>query len=173
MNKGERCTHAGRHDRRPEQLYVHLPAGDPAGGRRTVFHGPQPLSAAAAAEGVHPCGGGAAGEGGERVLLPGADGVHSVPCGHGQHHRRVRGHLRGRLRRRVLDVAHRPAGRRHGVYRVHPGPDLQAPEPGDRRELRRPRLLYRGGSPQQAPGGAVRPEPHRHLCRRLQHALLL
>ena len=47
-----------------------------------------------------------------------------------------------RLRRRVLDVAHRPAGRRHGLYRIHAGADLQAPEPGDRRELRRPCLLY-------------------------------
>lgn len=62
--------------------------------------------------------------------------------GTGQHYRRVRGHLHGRLRRRVLDVAHRPAGRRHGLYRIHAGADLQAPEPGDRRELRRPCLLY-------------------------------
>ena len=61
---------------------------------------------------------------------------------YGQHYRRVRGHLHGRLRRRVLDVAHRPAGRRHGLYRIHAGADLQAPEPGDRRELRRPCLLY-------------------------------
>ena len=57
---------------------------------------------------------------------------HCVPGGNRQHHRRVRGHLRGRLRRRVLDVAHRPAGRRHRLHRVYPGPDLQAPESGDR-----------------------------------------
>lgn len=69
-------------------------------------------------------------------------GVHRLPGRYGQHYRRVRGHLHGRLRRRVLDVAHRPAGRRHGLYRIHAGADLQAPEPGDRRELRRPCLLY-------------------------------
>ena len=34
--------------------------------------------------------------------LPGADGVHRLPGRYGQHYRRVRGHLHGRLRRRVL-----------------------------------------------------------------------
>ena len=114
-------TNTHHHGRRPVLSHPdHCTTGS-----RALLHRQDPPDPVPLVQGVYPRGHAETQQGGVRLIVPSADGFHSIPGGDREYHRDLHGFVPGRFRFCVLDVGHCHHRGSNGFHRKHPGSGLQ------------------------------------------------